>query len=44
MKKWLVKYQTYKGDVFTEEVSGFDKQSAISRLLNCKEIYWINKI
>ena len=44
MKKWLCKYETFNGNVFTVEITGFDKQSAISSLLNCKEIYWIKKI
>lgn len=41
MKTWLVKYETYDGNVQTVTVKHYDKQSALSQLVNCKEIYWI---
>ena len=44
MKKWIVKYETYSKNVFVCEITGFDKQSAIETLLNCKEIYWIERL
>jgi hypothetical protein len=44
MKKYLVKYESYTGNVYTVEVSGFDEQTVISKLLNCKELYWIKKL
>ena len=44
MKKYLIKYESYTGNVFTVEVRGFDKQVAISQLSNCKEIYWLENL
>lgn len=44
MKRYLVKYEDYGGDVHTTNVTGWDEQSAREQLINCKEIYWVRKI
>jgi hypothetical protein len=39
MKTYIIKYSDGK-DCHVKEVTGFDKQSAISQLFAAKEIYW----
>lgn len=41
MKIYIIKYETYSGNVFTDEIAAHDQESAKCQLLNCKEIYWI---
>jgi hypothetical protein len=41
MKKYLIKYEDTSGKTHTIEVSASSNSDAISKLTNCKSIYWI---
>lgn len=40
MKEYIIKYETYEGNVLIKTVIGYDKNSALAALCNCKEVYW----
>ena len=40
MKSYLVKFETYDNEVEITTVHGYDKQSALDTLVNCKTIIW----
>lgn len=44
MNKYLIKYETYLGNVLTIEVYGYSQQHAESQLFNCKVIYWTKPV
>jgi hypothetical protein len=41
MKEYLVKYETYDGNVLTKRVVAHDRESVHCALNNCKEMYWV---
>lgn len=44
MKEYTVKYETYEKDVEVVTIYAFSGKHAISQLLNCKEIYWVQQV
>lgn len=44
MIKYAIKYETYDGDVEVVEKYGYSKQHAESQLVNCKIIYWTERV
>lgn len=40
MKTWLVKWENFKGEVFTGEFCGSDWEHAKSTIPHLKEVYW----
>lgn len=40
MKTWRVKWENFKGEVFTGEFSGPDWEYAKSTIPHLKEVYW----
>lgn len=41
MGKFIIKYETFSKDVVTKEIMAYSKHDVISKIHDCKEIYWI---
>jgi hypothetical protein len=43
MKLFTIKFETYDGKVKVRSMFAYNRQAAINKLINCREIYWVKE-